>query len=61
MSESMRNQYRIQQVQSNISKDLKVTPSDVRKYFSTLPDDSIPFIPLQVEAEIITINPRIPQ
>lgn len=61
MSESMRNQYRIQQVQSNLSKDLKVTPSDVRKYFSTLPDDSIPFIPLQVEAEIITINPRIPQ
>ena len=61
MSESMRNQYRIQQVQSNISKDLKVTPSDVRKYFSPLPDDSIPFIPLQVEAEIITINPRIPQ
>lgn len=61
MSESMRNQYRIQQVQSNISKDLKVTPSDVRKYFSTLPNDSIPFIPLQVEAEIITINPRIPQ
>lgn len=61
MSESMRNQYRIQQVQSNISKDLKVTPSDVRKYFSTLADDSIPFIPLQVEAEIITINPRIPQ
>ena len=60
-SESMRNQYRIQQVQSNISKDLKITPSDVRKYFSTLPDDSIPFIPLQVEAEIITINPRIPQ
>ena len=61
MSESMRNQYRIQQVQSNISKDLKITPSDVRKYFSTRPDDSIPFIPLQVEAEIITINPRIPQ
>ena len=26
MAESMRNQYRIQQVQSNISKNLKVTP-----------------------------------
>lgn len=61
MTESMRNQYRIQQVRSNISKNLKVTPSDVRKYFSTLPADSVPFIPLQVEAEIITINPRIPQ
>ncbi len=61
MQENMRNQSRIQEVQRNISKDLKVTPVDVRKYFDTLPDDSIPYIPLQVEAEIITINPKIPQ
>ncbi len=59
--ETMRNQYRIQEVQRSISKGLKVTPSDVRKYFSTLPEDSIPFVPLQVEAKIITINPKIPQ
>ena len=59
--ENMRNQYRIQEVQRSISKDLKITPSDVRKYFSSLPDDSIPFVPLQVEAKIITINPKIPQ
>lgn len=61
MQENMRNQSRIQEVQRNISKDLKVTPADVRKYFNTLPDDSIPYIPLQVETEIITINPKIPQ
>ena len=61
MQENMRNQSRIQEVQRNISKDLKVTPAEVRKYFDTLPDDSIPYIPLQVEAEIITINPKIPQ
>lgn len=61
MADAMRNQYRVQQVQSNISKDLKTTPSDVRKYFDKLPTDSIPFIPTQVEAEIITINPKIPQ
>lgn len=61
MADNMRNQYRVQMVQSNISKDLKVTPSDVRKYFTTLSEDSIPFIPLQVEVEIITVNPKIPQ
>lgn len=61
MQENMRNQSRIQEVQRNISRDLKVTPADVRKYFNTLPEDSIPYIPLQVETEIITINPRIPQ
>ena len=61
MTESMRNQYRIQEVQRSISKDLKVTPADVRKYFSSLPEDSIPYIPMQVEVEIITVNPKIPQ
>lgn len=61
LSDMMRNQYRIQQVQSSLTKDLKVTPSDVQRYFSTLPQDSIPFIPLQVECEIITVNPKIPQ
>lgn len=61
MSDMMRNQYRIQQVQSSLTKDLKVTPSDVQRYFATLPQDSIPFVPLQVECEIITINPKIPQ
>lgn len=61
MAETMRNQYRVQMVQSSLTKDLKITPSDVRKYFNTLAEDSIPFIPMQVEASIITINPKIPQ
>lgn len=61
LTESTRNQYRVQMVQKNIAQDLKVTPSDVRKYFDTLDQDSVPFIPLQVEAEIITVNPKIPQ
>jgi len=61
LNETTRNQYRIQMVQKSIASGLKTTPNDVRKYFNTLQEDSIPFIPLQVEAEIITINPRIPQ
>lgn len=61
LADMMRNQYRIQEVQRSLTKNLKVTPSDVQRYFSSLPQDSIPFIPLQVEVEIITINPRIPQ
>jgi len=61
LSDMMRNQYRIQEVQRSLTRDLKVTPSDVQRYFSSLPEDSIPYVPLQVECEIITINPRIPQ
>ncbi|MDE7406799.1 MAG: peptidylprolyl isomerase, partial [Muribaculaceae bacterium] len=61
MSESMRNQYKIQEVQRSLTKSLKVTPNDVRRYFSTLPDDSIPYVPQQVEVQIITLNPVIPR
>lgn len=61
MAEMMRNQYKIQQVQSSITKDIKVTPSDVRRYFDKLPIDSIPTIPMQVEVQIITLNPDIPR
>ena len=61
MADMMRNNYRVQEVQRSLTADLKVTPSDVRKYFAELPEDSIPFVPLQVEVEIITVNPRIPQ
>ena len=57
----MRNRGRISQVRNNLTKDLKVTPSDVRRYFSSLPEDSVPFIPLQVETQIITLNPLIPR
>ena len=58
---SMTNRYRVQQVQSSLTKNVKATPSDVRKYFTTLPDDSIPFVPQQVEVQILTLNPAIPR
>jgi peptidyl-prolyl cis-trans isomerase SurA len=60
-SENIRNRSRVHQVQEALTKDVKVTPSDVRKYFSTLPEDSIPYVPLQVEVQIITINPTVPR
>lgn len=58
---NMRNRSRVQQVRQSLTKNLKVTPGDVRRYFEQLPSDSVPFIPLQVEAQIITLNPVIPR
>ncbi len=57
----VRDQAIIQEVQSNLTKGVKPTPSDIRKYFNSLPADSLPYIPLQVEVQIITLNPIIPQ
>jgi len=59
--EIMRNNYIVEQVQQSLTKDVKATPADVRKYFAALPQDSIPFIPTQVETQIISINPVVPQ
>ncbi len=59
--ENMRNRTRVQQVRQSLTKDIKVTPADVRRYFSQLPADSIPFIPLQVEVQLLTLNPVIPR
>ncbi len=58
---NMRNRARVQQVRNSLTKNLKVTPGDVRRYFNNLPQDSIPFVPLQVEVQILTLNPIIPQ
>lgn len=61
LNEVYSDQYCIQQVQQELTKNVKATPADVRKYFNGLSRDSLPFIPMQVEAQIITINPVIPQ
>ncbi len=60
-STSIRNRYRVGQVRESLTKNMKVTPSDIRRYFSELPEDSIPYVPLQVEVQILTINPAIPR
>lgn len=36
-----------------------MTPAEVRKYFSSLPEDSLPLIPTQVEVQIITSVPKV--
>ncbi len=57
----VRDQYTIQEVQRKLTSNVKATPADVRKFFNTIPQDSLPMIPQQVEVKIITINPVIPQ
>ena len=58
---NMRNRARVQQVRAGLTKNLKVTPGDVRRYFDQLPADSVPFVPLQVEVQVLTLNPIIPR
>lgn len=61
MIDVIREQYIIQEVQQNLTKNVKPTPSDVRKFYNNLSADSIPYIPMQVEVQMIKLNPVIPQ
>ncbi|MDD4637507.1 MAG: peptidylprolyl isomerase [Bacteroidales bacterium] len=46
-------------VQENLVKNVNATPAEVRRYFNKLPADSIPFIPTQVEAQILIVEPKV--
>lgn len=59
--EKMKTNYIMEQVQSNLTKNVKATPNDVKKYFAKLPADSIPYVPMQVEVQVIQFNPVIPK
>ncbi|MCH5222777.1 MAG: peptidylprolyl isomerase [Muribaculaceae bacterium] len=61
LADMMRNGSIVSQVQRNLTQDVTSTPNEVRKYFDNLPKDSIPYVPMQVEAQIITLNPNIPR
>ena len=59
--ENIRNEQTVRKMKNEIVGDVKIVPADVRRYFNSLPADSIPFIPTQVEVQIITQQPKIPQ
>ena len=61
LRENIRNGLIVQRMQQQIMGDIKIVPADVRRYFKDLPQDSIPFIPTQVEVQIIAFEPKIPQ
>jgi len=58
--EQMREREIVREVKKNIVGKVRLTPSEIRKYYSSLSQDSLPFIPTTVEVQIITMRPQIP-
>ena len=61
LRENIRNGLTVEKMQREIVGDIKIVPADVRRYFKNLPQDSIPYVPTQVEVQIVTLEPKIPQ
>ena len=57
--ERVRDNQIVNEVRSNLVGSVKVTPADVRKFYSSIPQDSLPFINTTVEVQIITAEPQI--
>ncbi len=55
----VREDQMVQQVQQKLTSDVKATPAEVREYFKSVPTDSLPFIPTQVEVQIVTSVPEV--
>lgn len=61
MFEQYYQEMTVDKVKKQIMSRVKVTPADVRRYLKDIPEDEIPYIPTQVEVQIITMNPVVPQ
>src|SRR5690554_1041115 len=60
MRVQLREQQLIQGVQQKHFGNIQLTPSEIRKFYNSLPQDSLPFIPTTLEVQIITVEPEIP-
>lgn len=61
LRQQMKDQLTIQTMQQNISGNVKITPSEVRKFFNSIPKDSLPFIPAQVVVGHIVRTAKVTQ
>ena len=59
MRDEFRDRQMIDKMKEKLVSDVSVTPADVRNYFKNVPEDSVPFVPTEVEVQIITQQPKI--
>ena len=60
LRETMRDRMIVERTQYALFENIKVTPAEVRRGYALLKEEEIPFVPTQVEVQIITQQPEIP-
>lgn len=58
LHDDFKNNQLAQRMREELVKDIKVSPAEVRRYFKDMPEDSIPYVPTEVEVQIITRTPK---
>lgn len=59
LRKGVKDQMLIQKMQDNITSKIKITPSEVKKFFSEIPKDSLPFFSTEVEVGQIVRVPDV--
>ena len=59
MHDDLRDQLLIQKMKQKLVQDIAVTPAEVRRYFKDMPLDSVPFVPTEVEVQIVALTPKV--
>ncbi len=55
----VREQELSQQMEGRITSDVRITPSDVKRFFNSIPEDSIPIVESETELAQIVIQPEV--
>ena len=59
--ELIREKQLTEKMKDKITGSVKITPSEVKEFYRSLPKDSLPVIPVQYEVQQIVVNPEIPE
>lgn len=54
---TLKEQQIAMEVQSNIAANLTITPVELRRFFASIPKDSLPVVPAKVQVSIIQLDP----
>jgi len=57
IKKTMLEQEVVREVQSKLAKNITITPNALKRYYSSLPKDSLPVIPAKYEISIIQVDP----
>lgn len=55
----VREESTVQEVQRKMVQEIKVSPAEVNRFYQTVNKDSLPFMPMAVEVQIITMRPKV--
>lgn len=58
MRDAVREQLMMQKMQSEVVKNMSITPKEVKDYFNSLHSDSIPYVDSEIELRQILIYPK---